>query len=203
MKPIHSTIRVSFLALVVISLGATRARAQETLPFTAGQWGIEAAASSIPEGGMIRFLSSRTALTLSGSYSTLSVEDERTDPFTGATFTMKTTQSLADVRVGMRFYRPVASSVVQFTGVGLLAQHVSAKNVDVFTSTPVTDRATGIGAFAEVGAQYHLSAKFSIGAAVRAEYIHLSGKTRGDAEGRSTGNGFAVEFAPIRASIFF
>jgi hypothetical protein len=198
-----STTLVTTVALLALSAPVSRVSAQESLPFTPGQWGIEAAASSNPDGGVIRFFSPKTALTVGGSFVATSNDTDETDPFTGGSFTTKSSQKLADVRLGVRFYRPLAPSVVQFTSVGVVAQHVSIKNTEQFSSTEASVRGTGIGAFSELGAQYHFSTKFSIGAAVRAEYLHSSTRHRNTAEGKGTGNGFALEFAPIRASIFF
>ena len=69
---------------------------------------------------------------------------------------------------------------------------------------PLDGTFTNLGAFGEFGAQYHLAARFALGTAVRAEYLHVDGKTTGNgAELKTTGNGFSVDFIPIRASIFF
>jgi hypothetical protein len=203
MQPNRSTTLVTAVTVLALSAPVVRVSGQESLPFTPGQWGIEAAASSNPEGGVVRFFSPKTALTVGGSFVATSNDTDETDPFTGGSFTTKSSQTLADVRLGIRFYRPLAPSVVQFTSVGLEAQHVSIKNTEQFSNTEASVQGTGIGAFSELGAQYHFSPKFSIGAAVRAEYLHSSTRRRNSVDGKGTGNGFAIEFAPIRASIFF
>jgi hypothetical protein len=197
-----------FRSLAIVSLAAVAISpplvfAQEALPYSAGQWGLEASVSPDPEGGVLRFLSPKTAVVLSGSYYTLSTKDKADDPFFG-TFTTKTSQSLAAVRLGVRFFRPIATSLVQFTTIGATAQHISEERDDPISGAPLDVRLTNLGAFGELGVQYHFAPRFAVGTAFRAEYLHVSGKTTGSGpDVKTTGDGFALDFMPIRASIFF
>lgn len=198
--PFRSLAALSLLAAVI---SPNLARAQDALPFRAGQWGLEGSVSADPEGGVLRFFSPNTALVLSGSYYKLSSEDEQNDPFFG-NFKAKSSQSVASARLGVRFFRPLATSVVQFTTVGVTAQHNNQKQDDPVSGVPVDAKLTSLGAFGEIGAQYHLAARFAFGTAFRAEYLHVDGKLTGTgAELKTSGNGFSFDFIPIRASIFF
>ena len=191
------------LALIAVAFSPSLGRAQDALPFSAGQWGLEGSASASPEGGVMRFFSPKTALVLSGSYYKVSSTDETNDPFYGS-FKVKSGQSVGFARLGLRFFRPLATSLVQFTTVGITAQHINQNQDDPVSGVPLDGTFTNLGAFGEFGAQYHLATRFALGAALRAEYLHVSGKTTGSgAEMKTTGNGFSVDFIPIRASIFF
>jgi hypothetical protein len=196
---------LAVVSLTAVAISPSLMRAQDALPYSAGQWGLEASASANPEGGVLKFFSPKTALVLTGSYSKLSTKDEVTDPFGGAAASVKTSQSQAAARLGLRFYRPIATSLVQFTTVGITAQHVSQNQDDPFSGGQFDVTLNNFGAFGEVGAQYHLGPRFAFGAAFRAEYLHVTGKTTGSsgATGKTTGNGFSFDFTPIRASIFF
>jgi hypothetical protein len=194
---------LAVLSLFVAAISPSLVRAQDALPFSAGQWGLEGTASSSPEGGIMRFFSPGTALVLSGSYFKISSTDEQNDPFYGS-FKVKSSQSVGFVRLGMRFFRPLATSLVQFTTVGITAQYINQNQDDPVSGVPLDGTFTNLGAFGEFGAQYHLATRFALGTAVRAEYLHLHGKTTGNgADLKTTGNGFSVDFIPIRASIFF
>lgn len=194
---------LAVLSLIAVTINPSVVRAQDALPFSGGQWGLEGSVSSNPEGGVMRFFSPRTALVLSGSYFKVSSTDEQNDPFYGS-FKVKSSQSIGFARLGLRFFRPLAASVVQFTTVGVTAQHINQKQDDPVSGVPVDGTFTNLGAFGEFGAQYHLAARFSFGAALRAEYLHLDGKTTASgASVKTTGSGFSVDFIPIRASIFF
>ena len=196
---------LAVVSLTAVAISPSLVRAQEVLPYSAGQWGLEASASTNPEGGVMRFFSPKTALVLTGSYSRLSTEDKVDDPFGGGTFTVKSTQSLAAARLGVRFFRPIATSLVQFTTVGVTAQHLSQNQEDPISGAPFDLTLTNVGAFGEAGVQYHLSPRFAFGAAFRAEYLHVTGKASDNSgtEVNTTGNGFSFDFTPIRASIFF
>jgi len=193
------------ISLIAAAISPSFVRAQDALPYSAGQWGLEASASTNPEGGVLRFFSPKIALVLTGSYAKLSTTDEVTDPFGSPAATVKTDQTEATARLGLRFYRPIVTSLVQFTTVGVTADHLSQTQDDPFSGGRFDVTLNGLGAFGEVGAQYHLGARFALGAAFRAEYLHVTGKTTGSsgAEGTTTGNGFSFDFTPIRASIFF
>ena len=194
---------LAVLSLIAAAISPSLARAQVALPFSAGQWGLEGSATSNPEGGVMRFFSPRTAIVLSGSYFKLSSTDEQNDPFYG-NFKVKTSQSVGLARLGIRLFRPLATSLVQFTTVGITAQYINQKEDDPISGAPLDGTFTNLGAFGEFGVQYHLATRFAFGAAFRAEYLHLNGKTTGNgAELKTTGNGFSVDFIPIRASIFF
>ena len=194
---------LAVLSLMAVAVRPSLARAQAALPFSAGQWGLEGSMSSNPEGGVMRFFSPRTALVLSGSYYKISSTDEQNDPFYGS-FKVKTGQSVGFARLGVRLFRPLATNLVQFATVGVTAQHVSQNQDDPISGVPLDGTFTNLGGFGEIGAQYHLAARFAIGAAFRAEYLHVNGKTTGSgAEIKTSGNGFSLDFIPIRASIFF
>ena len=194
---------LAIVSLAAVAISPLLVSAQEALPYSPGQWGLEAAVSPDPEGGVVRFFSPKTALVLSGSYYKLSTKNKVGDPFFG-TFTTKTSQSLAAARLGVRFFRPIMTSLVQFTTIGVTAQRISQEQDDPISGAPLDVTLTNLGAFGELGVQYHFGPRFAVGTAFRAEYLHVSGKTTGGgADGKTTGNGFSLDFTPIRASIFF
>jgi hypothetical protein len=194
---------LAMLSLIAAAISSSLVHAQDVLPFSAGQWGLEGSVSTNPEGGVMRFFSPQAALVLSGSYYKISSVDSQDDPFYGS-FKVKTSESQASARLGVRYFRPLAASLVQVMTIGVTAQHITQNQDDPVSGVPVDVKLTGMGAFGEIGAQYHLATRFAIGTAFRAEYLHVNGKTVGSGfDVKTTGSGFTLDFIPIRATIFF
>lgn len=165
--------RLFALSLAIVAARPIAAQSTDSLPFRARQWGAEFSASSgFGSAGLLRFHTSRRALLLDagGTITRQSKSDAaRAD-----------NSAAARLRIGERFYRPVARRVVQFATVGVGASHDDATtSVPTFTGTmgEQTQRQWATGVFGGVGAAWMVTPALSLGATYEAELNYVSSTT--------------------------
>ena len=153
-------------AALLLAVPAARARAQaapDTLPFHAGQWGVEAPLGGGGSGvGALRFFSRATALTLNlvAAHNTTTINAQST---TGGESPTVSNDNVS-FNLGVRHYAAVQSSLAGFFTVGGTVAYGHSHS-DPGSST---FRQTGFGGFADVGVSYfitrHLTFSGSYGA---------------------------------------
>jgi len=174
--------------------------AQDTsTPFHAGQWGAQFAGGfSFASLGVIKFRSPTSAtvldLRVSGAHRELFVND-----------TLFGIDSFASIslRLGRRWYRPVAEKVVALNSVGIIAGFDHS-----VTSTPFAGRSVGNGwsggPFADLGGVYLITPHVGIGVTATASinYSRSSGESPTGVKSRTwtLGGNTAISFA---ATIYF
>lgn len=155
-------------ALLLSTTPASAARAQsapsDSTGFRAGQWGAEftlGTGSGIASGvGALRFFSDRRALLVdvNGRFTRASGDGP-----------LKSTESILNVRIGPRWYRPVKGRVLQYVSLGVIASHERRENPVFMSSldptTQFTTKSVGGGAFGEVGGSWMVTSQLSLGAA--------------------------------------
>ena len=195
MKKSHFVVFAS-LALGAMTLGAGSAAAQAVVasPFHAGQWGIEAQATG-SGGGVLRFLTDRTALILGVTELHTSYHQEASPPFQAS----DTKGNQVDVSLGLRRHNTIAPGIAVTLGAGAMYSK-STQHYEYQGSPGSTNdrRTSGYGGFAEAGGQFMPTAHVAIGIAYRLEALHSKTK-----EDHLTVNGFATAFLPFRVSLYF
>lgn len=174
--------RLRLIGLVALSsvlpIFAVRAQeAADSTGFRTGQWGAEFSLGSnlgSPTGvGVLRFHAARRALVLD-------VAGEVARQSGNAPLTE--TLSIARLRLGTRWYRPVTRQVLQSLTLGVLMsrdqrtqQH---RNMLSGSSTQVRSSLTGGGLFAELGANWMVTSHLSLGAAWQGDVLYTRGTQR-------------------------
>jgi hypothetical protein len=188
----------TLVALVALgsTLLATRAlSAQDVVtasPFHGGQWGIEAYATS-SGGGVMRFLTSRTAIVLSLSATrTNSTQDE---PGFGP---IKRTFQGFTASLGLRQHRTFAPGMSLTLAGGATAG--TSQSVARYPAVPdgAHFRENAYGGYAEVGGQYMPTPHIAVGMAYRLGAAHISNKDLNEGS-----NQYTLEFSPVRVSLYF
>lgn len=159
-------------ALVSVAVATTAsplaAQQADTLPFRAGQWGAEFTAANFSGVGLLRFSNPHRAWLVD-------VQGQVTRQSGGtnslSSFDVVSDSEALQLRLGRRFYAPVAPRVVRHVGVGVLGRYASqdARPGAFAVTAPFsydesrTDFSGGV--FAEVGAQWMITANLGLGAA--------------------------------------
>ena len=170
--PFASLARSTAMALLLGSMaafpplaaqGASMPAAVDTLPFRAGQWGVEFSLGSFSSVGLLRFRSPERAWvgSVGGSY----VRSPASPPLSERTNTQ------VDVQLGHRWLRPVRTNVSQFLTVGPVFGWRSLDTPlppqsppgQTTIALPSTSSLFG-GISADVGAQWMVTSSLSLGA---------------------------------------
>ncbi len=139
-------------------------QATDSLPFRPRQWGTEfSLGSSFSSVGLVRFLSSQHALLLDFGGSLERASANRTNaPY------LASDRTDLRLRVGPRWYRPVAPRVARYVSAGLTTSlsHVRFDVDSVLRAQGYAgeQRGTGLGAFGEIGALWFVTNHLSLGA---------------------------------------
>lgn len=201
------------LAMVASPLAAQQA---DTLPFRRGQWGAEFAVANFAGIGALRFTSPRSAWLLDVQGRIRRESGDTDDP---TTVNVVSDSEYAQLRLGWRRYGVLAPRVVRHAGVGVLASRgANRQQVGAFAvSLPFVPRleksaSTSLGAFAELGAQWMITPKLSLGASYMAS---ISGEwtsvestlftTQGGTRSTRSVDGYTAALGPlaIRAAVYF
>jgi hypothetical protein len=184
------------LALALLLAAPLGAQARDSAAFRPGQWGAEFnVGSDFGAVGVQRF---RTATHALVADLTAYVSDASGD---GAD---RTDLGNAALRLGSRWYRPIAPSVQRFVTVGVLGSVDRAENE---TDMGVGNRYTtiGAGAFADVGALWLVLPRLSLGASWEAS-VTRSRRTdavAGQAERTTNRTTIVLGQARLRLGLFF
>ena len=187
--------RLFAAAFAMLAALPPNAKAQATdnaTPFRAGQWGIEGYASG-QGGGILRFLTPRTALVFTLSADHLSTSS---DDASGSPSSNHATQ--LDATLGLRRHSMVVQHIAATLGAGLAAGTIQQK-----VTYPPPDgsddyRSHHIAAFVDVGGQYMVADHFAVGLAYR-----LMGEHFKTGPLHQTGFDFSSAFVPLRATLYF
>jgi hypothetical protein len=156
------------------------AQQPDSTTFRRGQWGTEfALGSSYQSLGVLRFATPARAWI---GYLGVSVNDTRGDDQTNSEgFPVGTSSSSlrrGEVRVGHRWYRPLADHVAQHLTIGALAS--STRQASGPNALPNLEQSeSGAGVFADVGALWFVTPRLSLGAAWTTEATFTREKARG------------------------
>jgi opacity protein-like surface antigen len=208
--------RFAVIAAALLSSSAAAAAQQaDTLPFRGGQWGAEFSASDFAGVGALRFTSPRSAWLLDVYGRIRRQSGDNDDP---STPNIIRDDDFVQLRVGWRRYGVLAPRVVRHLGVGVLASRASAdQQVGAFVVSvpflPLQSHAsTSLGAFAELGAQWMITPKLSLGASymasVSGEWTSVKTTTftpQGSTRSTRSIDGYTGALGPlaIRAAVYF
>lgn len=153
----------------------------DTLPFRAHQWAFLFTGGSQFVGlGGLHFSSPTRALIVNLSIDA-SHSHQSFSPTPGTTVTSTNTNLALQARIGRRFYQPVRHDVAAYQTIGVLGGGNRSCGAPFGGSSGCTVAANA-GIFAELGAQYFLTPRLSIGGQVTAslsgEYFHDSANER-------------------------
>ncbi|MBV9879259.1 MAG: hypothetical protein JO180_02135 [Gemmatirosa sp.] len=193
---------LALLAVAATTLHAQRAQrardaASDTLPFHAGQWGIEAGIGSSGTGvGALRFLDRSTALVLdfSASYSSVS----GAIPF--STDDVSNSTGGVSARAGVRRYMPMANALASSVTVGASVSHFRTHS----DPGDATSHQTGVGAFGAVGASYFVLPRLALSGSygLDVQYQRSSGEqVIGDQSFHNRMHGWSVSTTGVRAAV--
>ncbi|AHG88829.1 hypothetical protein J421_1292 [Gemmatirosa kalamazoonensis] len=149
-------LRLPAAALLLVPVAARAQRAApDSLPFSPGQWGIEAGVGGGGSVGALKFLSRATALAanLAVNYNT-----RTTDPQLASVPVSEFSNTFVTATLGVRHYSPVARSIgALFTvGAALSRQSSHANPGDI------RGHETDVGAFGEVGLSYFVLPRLTL-----------------------------------------
>ncbi len=200
MRIVVGTIAVMVAAGLPLDVNAQTA---DSLPFRAGQWGAEFSVNqSFGSAGLLKFRSKRTAWMFDISTSIRS--GTHSGNLSG------TDHSAADLRIGPRWYRPIASRLFQYASlgpsVGYSRDESSSESGN--TRNTFTQRSTSYGLFGELGAGWLVSPQLSLGASwgARAGYsrVTTNQSIQNFEYGGRSSQGFAdLGIVSLRLGLFF
>ncbi|MCU0615990.1 MAG: hypothetical protein MUD17_02735 [Gemmatimonadaceae bacterium] len=205
----HHVLALLFSATAAIAplsaQSASGAAASDTLPFRAGQWGVEFNLGSFSSVGVLRFRAPNRAWV--GS---VGAEYSRTP---SASLLSNRKSSRVDLSLGHRWFRPVRPNVSQFLSVGAVvgwrqvepATLTSVVPGETTFTTPRTASLVG-GLSADVGAQWMVTSSLSLGAQWRAQALVSRDRERvsGTAPERTgTSIGLSVGRIGVLGSLYF
>ena len=189
------------VALVLAALCPAAAGAQ-TLPFRTGQWGAEFQSGDLTTAGVMRFFSPRSALVLDAGVLDLGLdEDDKVNSTTD-----ESSLSLWAARLGLRSYMPVANRVAGFWTAGVeLARSSQKQTIPGFAGPQrIEESETHLGAFGQLGADYHVTNNLAVGMAFDVVFARVSGERTGpNTNVDLSGHRFTAAFTPVRVSLFF
>lgn len=192
--------RALLLSTVISLPGTLQAQDAPTdsLPFHAGQWAAQfTGGASFASLGVLKFGAPTRALVLD-----VSLSGSHREHFTGDTLAGIDSQASLDLRLGRRWYRPVADKVVALHSFGIQTGYSHFVTTSPFSR--LSQEGWDVGPFAELGAVYLITPHFGIGATGTAfiTYMRLSGESSLGTKTRtwSLGGGTSVRFA---ATLFF
>lgn len=175
--------RVSTVLAVFALTAAPAIKAQEagdTLPFRAHQWGfLFTGGSSFSGVGALHFTAPNRAWVFDVGLTALHQHLSQT-PAPDTTYTSTGNEIGLNARIGRRFYQPAGHGLASFQTIGLLlgVQRGCSTNSPVILGSTACTGGGSVGLFGELGAQYFLTPRFSIGgqvtASLSAQYQHTS-----------------------------
>jgi hypothetical protein len=168
------------------------AQAAAASPFHTGQWGIEGYATG-GTGGVMRFVTPRTALVL-----TLSTANTSTKHVDQSASLVSIKMSQVDGTLGFRRHSMLASKVVGVVGLGALGGTSAERDVTTGPIGPYRYRSWYFGGYADFGGQYMVADHFAVGIAYRASARHLKNDISNQA-----GTQVFTGVLPIRATLYF
>lgn len=193
MRPVQLAVTgIVVLGASVIGANSAAAQATSSSPFHAGQWGIEAYAAG-QTGGIMRFLTPRTALVL-----TMSANHIKTHSDEPATTLVSNEATVFDATLGFRRHAVLASKVVGTLGAGVVAGSVQQRQEFRGFPSRSSFHSSYYGAYADLGGQYMVADHFAVGVAYRLTGRHLKNSGTGQA-----GTEFITNVLPVRATLYF
>ena len=193
-------------ALAIAAVIPAAAQAQ-SLPFRAGQWGAEFQSGDLTTAGAMRFFSPRTALVLNVGILNIETEEEVTTTGGGSGTESENALSLYAARLGFRTYTPIAHRVAGFWTVGV---ELARGSQEQFVPSPfgggvqVEQTETQIGAFGQLGADYHITNNIAVGMAFDLVFARVTGEEKDPQNTIDiSGHRFSAALTPVRFSIFF
>jgi hypothetical protein len=196
--------RLALLAVLAVP-GAARAQSTtslDSLPFRSGQWGTEFIAGSQFGGvGVMRFHSARAAWTID-------VGGSANRQNAGGSFGSSGSGSNLGVRLGHRWYRPVARSVGVYLGTGVNGA-VGRSSSQHQAADKVRQSLRSVGAYGELGGAYFVSPHLSLGGGVALNAsTYRQSEQRTDAANvrvrtSSSGYGASVGTSQLFATLYF
>ena len=187
-------------AAAVVALGTSAitpatAQAQATAtpsPFHAGQWGLEAYAAG-QMGGVMRFLTPRTALVL-----TMAANHYRTSAANAGSTIASDKATEVDATLGVRRHTTLAPRLSGIFDGGAVAGTFQQRREYTGSLNPGRYHAAYYGAYADAGGQYMVADHFAVGIAYRLIVRHI----RNDAS-EQAGTEFISSVLPVRATLYF
>ena len=173
---------VPALAVVALAVVAPRLAAQgasaDTLPFRAGQWGLEGSVSGSGVGaGLLRFVSPRTALTFDASVSVNASTSEQ--PIGTGTAEQTERNGFGSLRLGVRRYRPVGNAVAAIVGGGASVGYGRGRSEsDQAGGSAARSSQTAVGVFADAGAMLFVTPRLGVSALYELTASRSSSRTR-------------------------
>jgi hypothetical protein len=151
-------------AVLVPLVASSSLRAQsapaDTTPFHAGQWAAQfVAGTQFVSAGVLHFRSPRSAWLLDGSFNV----GRNTFTTAGSTNTQTQWSGTGTLRFGLRSYRAGGPSTNFFGTYGILVSGGGSSLSDTAFTSRVAQ--WGAGVFGELGANYMITPRFSVGAA--------------------------------------
>ena len=182
--------------LAAITLAASAAQAQTTtLPFHAGQWGIEANTTG-ESGGILRFFTPRTALTLNLD----GVRGDNKTEDNGTTTSGK--NAGVEAALGLRRHAAIAPHVVGTVGGGALVSWGSSRYEQ--TGGVTKSSFHQVGPYVSLGGQYMIGDRFSAGVAYQLSAVWGTYKYKtpfGDS--KQTMHSYGAAFQPLSVTLYF
>ena len=203
-----------FLIVVILAPAAAQAQAAQpaaTLPFRAGQWGVEfTPASHFPGVGVLKFRGNGRSAWFGDFHVDLAASEDRYEPAEGDTvrgpYERDEMRSNASIRAGLRRYRPITERSVGYTTFGLIAGgSVRTAEYGAEEEWYVDYTSWEGGAFAELGGAWMVTRNLSVGAAFQGTFTYGRATMWHGGSGRSTERRLALDVGQTRAlvTVFF
>ena len=158
---------ILWLCVIVAAPVGGQTPAGDSLPLRKGQWAIEATIGGYGPVGVLRFLSSRSALILEADANTF-VESNRND-ITGDE--QRWVYTRAGAELGRRLYTPLSGNAATILSAGLSASF--ARQGESYRR----ETRLGYGIFAEAGGVYFLNRRLSVQVTTTMVASFIRGKT--------------------------
>ena len=190
---------------IALALSSTTATAQSASASRAGGVGLEGFASSdgIYGGGVIVRATSRIAFVVDGGAASL--RRNETVRVGGAPNIYNDRESLRVATIGLRYTPRIVAGVNAVLGAGFATSRYESTSTDQTSGSTQGQRETRRGPYAEVGGEYRVVPRVSIGAALRVASQSIRGTTNygsgviGSVDGRYT----TTIFQPLRVALYF
>jgi hypothetical protein len=212
LTPIRRSLGITAIALAIcpLALSAQSPATADSAPFRAGQWGAEFGLGNFASAGVLRFRSPTTAWfgSVTGQVERNSATSDLLRP---------REQTLVDLSLGHRWYRPATPNIWQYATVGALVGYSTTEVTTRFVvvgqpvnvlSQATSERLAG-GAFLELGAQWLVTSHLALGAGWQAQAT-VGRQTESDlrpgteaVEQATTAVGLSLGRVAIRGTLYF